>query len=62
MGRKGHGFVTSAGVVCSNFRYHDKLKRMQRRNKAFDNDVEDMLYFEAAVSELDDTVLVEVKK
>lgn len=59
-GKKGHGFVTPAGVICSNFRYHDKLKRKQKRNKYLDNDPDDMLYFEAIVSDIDNNLLVEV--
>lgn len=61
MGRRGHGFVTSSGVICGNFRYHDRLKRKQRRNnKELDSGMEDMLYFELMVSEDDDNLLVEV--
>lgn len=61
MGRKGHGFVTSSGVICGNFRYHDRLKRKQKRTKALDNDMEDMLYFDLIVSDIDDNLLVEAE-
>ena len=61
LGKKGHGFVTSSGVICANIRYHEKLRRQQRRKKGVDKEVEDMLYFEAAVSDVDVGVLVEVK-
>lgn len=61
LGRKGHGFVTDSGVICANIRYHEKLRRQQRRKKTVDKQVEDMLYFEAVVSDLDDNVLLEVE-
>jgi hypothetical protein len=59
-GGKGHGFVTPAGIVCSNWKYHDRLKRQQKYKNTFDKETEDMLYFEAIVSDIDENLLVEV--
>ncbi len=58
LGRKGHGFVTSSGVICANIRYHEKLRRQQRRKNTVDKEVEDMLYFEVVVSDIDSGVLI----
>lgn len=61
LGKKGHGTVTSAGVICGNTRYHEKLRRKQKRPKTLDKELEDMLYFELQVSEQDDNLLTEVQ-
>lgn len=60
MGRKGHGFVTESGVICGDYKRHQRIRRRQKRKKLLDNDVEDMLYFELVVSEHDDNLLTEV--
>jgi len=62
LGKKGHGFVTSSGVICANIRYHEKLRRQQRRKKPLDKEAEDMLYFEAVVSDIDNSLLIEEYK
>lgn len=58
-GRKGHGFVTSSGVICGNIKYHQRLRRKQKRRELLDKEVEDMLFFEVEVSKNDDQLLVE---
>lgn len=58
-GRKGHGFVTSSGVICGNIKYHQKLRRIQKRKDLLDKEVEDMLYFEVEVAKHDDSLLIE---
>ena len=60
LGKKGHGFVTSSGVICANIKYHEKLRRQQRRKKVVDKEVEDMLYFEVEVVEGEPHLLTEV--
>jgi hypothetical protein len=60
-GRRGHGFVTSSGVICGNFKYHDRIKRQQKRKRIqLDNEMEDMLYFEVEVNPRDENLLTEV--
>ncbi len=59
-GKKGHGFITSSGVICANIKYHERLRKQQRRKKVLDREVEDMLYFEVQVSPQDDNLLMEV--
>lgn len=59
LGKKGHGFVTSSGVVCANIKYHEKLRRQQKRKQFLDKEVEDMLYFEVVVSDKDESLLME---
>lgn len=60
MGRKGHGFVTDSGVICGDFRRHQRIRRRQKRKQLLDTQVEDMLYFELVVSDKDNTLLTEV--
>jgi hypothetical protein len=60
LGKKGHGFVTSSGVICANIRYHEKLRRQQRRRKTVDTEVEDMLFFEVEVADSEPHLLTEV--
>lgn len=59
-GKKGHGFVTSSGVICGNIKYHEKLRRRQKRKKLLDTEVSDMLYFEVQVAPGDSNLLTEV--
>lgn len=61
-GRKGHGFVTSSGVICSDFKRHERLRRQQKKNKLLDTEVQDMLFFriEMEVSKDDERLLIEV--
>lgn len=58
-GKKGHGFVTDSGVICANIKYHQRLRKQQKRKKLLDSDVEDMLYFDLIVSDKDENLLVE---
>ena len=59
-GKKGHGFVTTSGVICANIKYHERLRRQQKRKKLLDSEIEDMLYFEVEVSKHDERLLMEV--
>ena len=61
-GRKGHGFVTPSGVICSDFKRHQRLKRQQKKRQLLDKEVEEMLYFEVEVSRHDDRLLMEVNE
>jgi len=60
MGHKGHGFVTPSGVICSDFKRHQRLRKKQKRRELLDTDIEDMLYFEVEVSRHDENLLMEV--
>ena len=59
-GHKGHGFVTSSGVICSDYKRHQRLRKQQKKRQFLDKEVEDMLYFEVEVSKHDDQLLMEV--
>lgn len=59
-GRKGHGFVTDSGVICSDYKRHQRVKKAQKRRDLLDKEVEDMLYFEVQVSDKDNNLLMEV--
>jgi len=45
--------------VCANIKYHEKLRRQQKRKQFLDKEVEDMLYFEVVVSDKDESLLME---
>lgn len=59
-GRKGHGFVTSSGVICSDYKRHQRIKKAQKRRQFLDKEIEDMLIFDLEVSKIDSNLLMEV--
>jgi hypothetical protein len=59
-GRKGHGFITSSGVICGDYKRHQRIKRTQKKRQLLDKEVEEMLVFNLEVSDKDNRLLMEV--